>query len=304
MHKHISIIFIILFCTTTLSAQKVIPLWEQGQIPNYQKSDGREKYPERDIVWIQNVQEPTLEIYAPSAQNANGMAILICPGGGYHGLAYDWEGTDYAKWFNSIGITAFVLKYRIPTAESVIVSYIAPMQDAQRAIRYIRINAEKYHIKTNKVGVIGSSAGGHLASSLGTHYNEVFYEGKDSQDTISARPDFMMLIYPVISMQNDITHGGSRKNLLGENPTQELIHKFSNDEQVDENTPPTFIIHSGDDTVVPVENSIRMYQALIKNKVETTMHIFPKGGHGFSLGINNKDAPNWTPLAQEWLEGF
>lgn len=304
MQKLFSIIFITLFCAATISAQKVIPLWEQGQIPNYQKSDGQEKYPERNITWIENVQEPALEIYAPSVQNANGMAVLICPGGGYHGLAYDWEGTDYAKWFNSMGITAFILKYRIPTAESVIISYKAPMQDAQRAIRYIRMNADKYHLNTNKIGVIGSSAGGHLASSLGTHYNEDFYVGIDPQDSISCRPDFMMLIYPVISMLDNITHGGSRKNLLGENPTQELIHKFSNDEQVDENTPPTFIIHSGNDTAVPVENSIRMYQALVKNKVEATMHIFPKGGHGFSLGISNKNAPNWTPLAQEWLEGL
>ncbi len=304
MKKHLSIILVILFISTTISAQKVIPLWEQSQIPNYQKSDGQEKYPERNIIWIENVQEPALEIYTPSERNANGMAVLICPGGGYHGLAYDWEGTDYAKWFNSIGITAFVLKYRIPTAESVIVSYKAPMQDAQRAIRYIRMNAEKYHLNTNKIGVIGSSAGGHLASSLGTHYNEDFYEAKDTQDTINTRPDFMMLMYPVISMRNEITHSGSRKNLLGENPTQELIHKFSNDEQVDENTPPTFIIHSGNDTTVPVENSIRMYQSLVKNKVEATMHIFPKGGHGFSLGISNKNAPNWTPLAQEWLEGL
>lgn len=304
MKKLSSIFLILLFTSMTIAAQKVIPLWEQGQIPNYQKSDGKEKYPERNIVWIENVQEPTLEIYAPSVQNINGMAMLICPGGGYHGLAYDWEGTDYAKWLNSIGITAFVLKYRIPTAESVIVSYKAPMQDAQRAMRYIRMNAEKYHINTNKIGVIGSSAGGHLASSLGTHYNELFYEGKDAQDAVSSRPDFMMLIYPVISMQDNITHGGSRKNLLGENPTQELIHKFSIDEQVDENTPPTFIVHSGNDTAVPVENSIRMYQALIKNKVDATMHIYPNGGHGYSLGINNKNAPNWTPLAQEWLEKF
>ena len=161
-----------------LTAQEMVPLWSIESIPNYQKSKGKEVIPPRDIVFIKNVQTPTLQIFLPSKQNANGMAVLICPGGGYSGVAYDWEGTDYAKWFNSQGIAAFVLKYLMPQAESVITSYKAPIQDAQRAMRHIRFNATKFNIDKNKVGVIGSSAGGHLASTLGTHLNTSYYQPK------------------------------------------------------------------------------------------------------------------------------
>jgi len=282
-------------------AQEIIPLWDKGDIPNYKKSEGKEMIPPRDIVFIKNVQIPTLEIFLPSKQNANGLAVLICPGGGYTGVAYDWEGTDYAKWFNSQGIAAFVLKYRMPQAESVITSYKAPIQDAQRAIRYIRYHATKFNIQKNKVGVIGSSAGGHLASTLGTHLDIAYYTPKDSIDRENIQPNFMMLIYPVISMKDGVTHMGSKRKLLGETPTEDLVSIFSNELQVSEKTPPAFIIHSGDDKAVPVENSIRMYQALVKNKVKATMHIYPAGGHGYSLGKSKKRAPDWSNLAAEWL---
>ncbi len=290
--------------SATMLPQQIIPLWEKSDMPNYQKYKGKELLPPRDIVFIENVQEPTLEVLLPSEKNANGMAVLICPGGGYAGVAYDWEGIDIAKWLNSRDIAGFVLKYRMPQAESVITSYKAPMQDAQRAIRYIRQNAGKFNVNKNKVGVMGFSAGGHLASTLGTHYNEAFYEDVDELDKLSAKPSFMMLIYPVISMKKGITHNGSRNNLLGENPSDELVTKFSNELQVDENTPPTFILHSGDDNTVRVENSIRMYQALIKNKVDATMHIYPKDGHGYSLGKSNNESPDWAKLAEEWLLQF
>ncbi len=292
------------FIFNGLTAQEVIPLWSIESIPNYQKSEEQEEIPPRDIVFIQNVQTPTLEIFSPSKQNSNGMAVLICPGGGYGGVAYDWEGTDYAKWFNSLGVAAFVLKYRMPQAASVITSYKAPIQDAQRAIRHIRFHASKFNIDKNKVGVIGSSAGGHLASTLSTHLNTSYYQPKDTIDYELTRPDFMMLIYPVISMEKEVTHMGSRRNLLGELPIEELILQFSNETRVTENTPPTFIIHSGDDKTVPVENSIRMYKALVKNNVKTTMHIFPEGGHGYSLGKSKKSAPDWTELAENWLQSL
>lgn len=286
-----------------VAQSKIVDIWK-NTIPNYQKSNGKEKIPERDIVFILNVQTPTLEIFLPTKKNANGMAVLICPGGGYSGVAYDWEGTDYAKWFNSQGIAAFVLKYRMPQAESVVTSYKAPIQDAQRAIRYIRHHAEKFNVDKEKVGVVGSSAGGHLASTLGTHLEIEYYKQTDSIDNEKTRPDFMMLIYPVISMKDRVTHNGSKKNLLGEKPSEELVLKFSNELRVTESTPPAFIIHSGDDKAVPVENSIRFYQALVKNKVPATMHLFPKGGHGYSLGISNKKAPDWRSLAEEWLKSI
>jgi acetyl esterase/lipase len=303
MKQIISTSFCLLLLSTSLFAQEVISLWEIGRIPNYQKSKGKEVIPPRDIVFIMNVQTPTLEIFLPSKKSANGMGVLICPGGGYRGVAYDWEGTDYAKWFNSQGIAAFVLKYRMPQAESVISSYEAPIQDAQRAIRYIRYHADQFNIDKDKVGVIGSSAGGHLASTLGTH-SERYYQLQDSIDSESKRPDFMMLIYPVISMKAGITHQGSKNKLLGKIAPDDLIESFSNESRVTGSTPPTFIIHSGDDKVVPVENSIGMYQALVKNKIPTTMHIYPEGGHGYGLGIHNSRAPDWPLLAVEWLKSL
>jgi len=284
-----------------LTAQEIVPIWDANTIPNYKKTDAQEFIPLRDVLFIQNVQTPTLEFFLPSKQNSNGMAVLICPGGGYGGVAYDWEGTDYAKWFNSQGIAAFVLKYRMPQAESVITSHLAAIQDAQRAIKYIRFNATKFNVDKNKIGVIGSSAGGHLASTLGTHLDKNYYKPIDKIDIETFQPDFMMLIYPVISMKKEITHNGSRNSLLSKNPSEKLVLQFSNELRVSENTPPTFIIHSGNDKAVPVENSIRFYQSLVKNKVNATMHIFPEGGHGYSLGKSNKAAPDWTGLAVNWL---
>ena len=295
--------YIILFflgVSYTLQAQEVISLWSDDEIPNYQKSDEKEFIPEREIIFIQKVQKPSLEVFLPSKLNANGKAVLILPGGGYAGVAYDWEGTDYAKWFNSQGIAAFVLKYRMPQAASVITSHEAPIQDAQRAMRYIRFHAEKYNINKNKVGVIGSSAGGHLASTLGTH-EKVYYAEKDEVDKESARPNFMMLIYPVITMKKGITHNSSRNKLLGENPSELLVNQFSNELNVTKKTPQAFIIHSGNDKTVAVENSLLFYKALLSNKVDATMHIFPKGGHGYSLGKSRINAPDWRAMAEAWL---
>jgi acetyl esterase/lipase len=284
----------------TMAAQQIIPLWEDNSIPNYRISDGKEVIPPRDIVSIQNVQKPTLEIFLPSKKNATGMAILICPGGGYGSVSYDWEGTDYAKWLNSLGIAAFVLKYRMPQAESVIISYKAPIQDAQRAMRYIRFNADDFNIDKNNLGVIGSSAGGHLASTLAIH-DANYYDLKDEIDTEEKQPNFQLLIYPVISMKKGVTHMGSRNSLLGKNPSEALELQFSNELQVTTNTPPTFIVHSGDDKAVPVENSLRLYKALLNNNVNTTMHIYPEGGHGYSLGKSKESAPDWSTLAEQWL---
>lgn len=304
MYRKTLIILSVFIISQSSFSQELVSLWEEKSIPNYNASIEMESIRDGNIVSIRNVQTPTLEVFLPSKQNANGMAVLICPGGGYGSVSYDWEGTDYAKWFNSQGIAAFVLKYRMPQAKSVITSYKAPIQDAQRAMRYIRFNALKFNIDKNKVGVIGSSAGGHLASTLGTHLDMNYYEPTDNIDLENMRPDFMMLIYPVISMKKDITHMGSRNNLLGKNPSEKLVLQFSNELRVTENTPPTFIIHSGDDKAVPVENSISIYKALVKNNVKTTMHIFPNGGHGYSLGKSKKSVPDWTELASSWLDSL
>ncbi len=301
MKIFISILVLALFVSTKLSALEVLPLWPQNSMPNFQSSQGKEVTPLRDIVFIKNVQKPSLERFLPSKQNANGMAVLILPGGGYSGVAYDWEGSDYAKWFNSQGVAAFVLKYRMPQAESVITSYEAPIQDAQRAMRYIRFHAEKFNLDKNLLGVVGSSAGGHLASTLATHQQN-YYPEKDAIDSESFQPNFMMLLYPVISMKKGVTHNGSRNRLLGKSPSKQLISQFSNETRVTKQTPPAFIVHSGNDTAVPVANSILMYQALLKHNVKTTMHIYPEGGHGYSLGLNNEQAPNWTTLASPWLK--
>jgi len=296
---------LVLFLSLSISAQiKTLPLWPEGKMPNYQKSDEKEEIDVNTISWISKVQQPTLEVYLPPQASANGQAVLVCPGGGYAGLAYDWEGTEIAKYLNSKGIAAGVLKYRLPGSASVKENFKAPLQDAQRGIRMLRANASDWNIDKEKVGVMGFSAGGHLASTLGTHFQNAFYSAIDDIDSEEIRPDFMILIYPVISMDPKITHQGSRDNLLGKNPTAALEKQFSNDLQVTENTPTTFILHTGDDQTVPVENSLRMYKALQEKKVQTEMHIYPKGGHGFSLANGVYYLESWSERLTDWLRNL
>jgi acetyl esterase/lipase len=224
-------------------------------------------------------------------------AVVICPGGGYAVLSIDKEGINIAKWFNSIGISAFVLKYRLPSDEIMKDKTVGPLQDAQEAIRTLRRNAKKWNLDESKIGVIGFSAGGHLASTVSTHYLDKVY---DSKDEISARPDFSMLIYPVITMENGITHNGSKESLLGKTPSEDLIAKYSNEKEVNENTPPTFLVHATDDHSVPVENSINYYLALKKNKVIAEMHLYQNGGHGFGLGTQGTNT-DWPTACESWL---
>lgn len=292
----ITIIF--LGVTGFSQAQNIeIPLWS-GAIPGAVVSESYKEVPvlENGIVTgVSKVTAPTLTVFVP--EKPNGSAIVICPGGGYAYLAINKEGFKVAKWFNTLGITAFVLKNRLPSDEIMKDKSIGPLQDAQEAIRYVRRNAEKWAINTQKVGVIGFSAGGHLASTLSTHYKDEVYKVTDS---ISARPDFSILIYPVISMDEKITHGGSRKNLLGTAPSQELIDKYSNEKQIDTATPPTYMVHAIDDKTVPVENSLQYFLALKNNKVPCEIHFYEKGSHGFGLG-NNGTSKNWTIQCEEWL---
>lgn len=247
---------------------------------------------------IKNIGKPSIVPYVPEKQN--GSAILICPGGAYLYQAYDKEGVDIAQWFNSIGITAFILKYRLP-AEGYSDGTNVPLMDAQRALRVIRSNADHWGIDTAKIGVIGFSAGGHLASSLGTLYQKNVYEGLDQADQQSARPDFMILMYPVISMMDSITHAGSKKNLLGESPDEDIVLQFSTDLQVNNATPPTFIVHASDDKAVIPENSLLFYRALLNANVPAELHMFEKGGHGFGIRQATGPVSKWTLLCEHWL---
>lgn len=296
------LLFIFVFLSLSGQTQNTtMPLWEED-IPNYKPSDETEQADTNGIVRISKVQKPDMAVYLPSKTNATGQAVVICPGGGYSILAYDWEGTDIAKWLNSKGIAGIVLKYRLPGSESNIVRHKSPLLDAQRAIRLTRYHADEWNIHPDRIGVMGFSAGGHLASTLGTHFDEVKSGIEDPAAMASSRPDFMVLVYPVISFDPKFGHIGSRNNLIGKDPGQELINRFSNEKQVTANTPPTFLVHAGDDEGVPVENSLMFYKALQENDVPAEMHIYPEGGHGFGLALENKHLHTWTDLCIDWMK--
>jgi acetyl esterase/lipase len=244
--------------------------------------------------------KPTMTVYLPAKEKATGSAVVIFPGGGYQMVAIDHEGRQVARWLNELGIAAFVVDYRHRGRGY---GHPAPIQDAQRAIRTVRSRSAEFGIEPNKIGIIGFSAGGHLASTAGTHFNEKFYEPVDANDSASARPDFMILIYPVISM-GPISHSGSRSALLGRNASQELADKFSNEKQVDSNTPPTFLVHATDDKTVPVENSINFYLACKKARVPVEMHIWQKGEHGFGLGKPGTPVSRWPALCADWMNNM
>jgi acetyl esterase/lipase len=288
----------------TQAQDTTISLWPAGKIPNYKKTNEVEKAESTDIVRISHVQSPEIAVFFPAKRNASGQAVIICPGGGYAILAYDWEGTDVAKFLNAKGITAIVLKYRLPNSKSNITPYLSPLMDAKRAMRIVRANADKWNIKKNNIGIMGFSAGGHLASTLATHFDDGDKNSKDSTEQQSSRPDFAVLIYPVISMDKKITHMGSHNNLIGENADSSLTNLYSNELQVTKQTPPTFLLHATDDGAVPVENSLRFYEACKTNGVPASMHIFPKGGHGFGLGIGKGELEVWPDLLVGWMRGL
>ncbi|WP_026712417.1 prolyl oligopeptidase family serine peptidase [Flavobacterium daejeonense] len=274
-------------------------LWDK--IPGAVKNETYKEEPRLDSngnrTGIRKVTEPTLMPFLVQNNGINNPAVIVCPGGGYSVLSIDKEGIKVAEWFNSIGVSAFVLKYRLPSDEIMKDKIIGPLQDAQEAIRTLRRNADKWHIDPSKIGIMGFSAGGHLASTASTHYLDKVYDHKGD---ISARPDFSMLIYPVISMEKGITHNGSKESLLGKTASDELISKYSNEKQINENTPPTFLVHATDDGAVPVENSINYYLALKKNKVAAEMHLYQNGGHGFGLGTKGTNI-DWPAALEHWL---
>jgi acetyl esterase/lipase len=276
-----------------------IPLWPESP-PFSKPNDLVEKTWTTNVMRVENVTEPKLYPFLPPADQRNGSSVVICPGGGYRILAIDHEGYAIARWFNERGIAAFVLKYRLPNDEAMDEKAIIPLLDAQQAIRMVRKNAGEWGLDPQKVGIMGFSAGGHLASTVGTHFHEPV---GPIEDTTSVRPDFMILGYPVVSMLETTTHGGSRKALLGSDPPLGLVRRFSNELQVTSQTPPTFIVHSTDDKAVPVENSLQFYQALVDHSVPAEMHLYESGGHGYGMAESDEALSSWMDRLSDWLKG-
>jgi acetyl esterase/lipase len=288
-------------CTMSAIAQKIVPLYP-GTVPGSKPGEVQEirNVNEKGQVRYERVTVPTLEVWMPEKNKATGAAVIIVPGGGYRLVSYTNEGTDIAAEFARMGVTAFILKYRLPSDNTMSDNTTGPLQDAQMAIHTVRSRATEWGIDPKRVGIIGFSAGGHLASTAGTHLDQVVISNPGN---ISLRPDFMVLVYPVISFTAELMHKGSRDNLLGAQPDIETARRYSNELQVTPNTPPTLLIHSADDKTVPVGNSIRFYEALLKNGVSAEMHLYPKGGHGFGIGPDR--APDhWTDRVQHWLKAL
>jgi acetyl esterase/lipase len=301
MKKSLLIFFISIFSMHNLYAQTTISLYD-GSVPNSKPYATHEQWQPQDngdtIISLTSV--PTLTLFLPDKKIANGTAVIIYPGGGYWVTSIVKEGFAVAKEFNKWGVAAFVLKYRIPNDSSMADKKIGPLQDAQRAIQLVRIHAKEWNVNANKVGIMGFSAGGHLASTAATHFNHSYIENTNN---ISLRPDFSIFIYPVISFQDSIGHIGSRDQLIGKNPPKNLLDSFSNELQVTAQTPPTFLVHATDDDAVPVMNSIVFYEALLHYKIPAEMHIYNAGGHGF--GMNNpttKDA--WMERCKNWMQSM
>ena len=273
---------ILLSVATMLCAQNTfeLPLWPAGA-PNSNGLTGTEEDLEGGRV--ANVIKPSITVY--KADKPNGMAIIMCPGGGYARLAMNHEGHDMAPWLNAQGITYIVLKYRMPNGH-----YEVPLSDAEQAIRLVRQHAKEWNIRPDRIGIMGASAGGHLAASLATLYS--------SNET---RPDFQILFYPVISMVPGVTHGGSRQNLLGNNPSQELEDKYTLEKQVNERTPQAFIMLSADDGAVPPANGIHYFEALLQHQVPATLHVYPTGGHGWGFRDAFTYKRQWTGELERWL---
>jgi acetyl esterase/lipase len=296
--KRIKIVTVFLLISTTMYAQQVVPLYT-GKIPNSiidtvsEKNSGLAGHQ-----FIKDVTSPTLTVYLPEKEKATGTAVIICPGGGYGFLSISHEGYQVAKVFQNMGIAAFVIKYRLPSDKSMIDKSIGPLQDAQRAIQMVRQEAKEWHIDTSKVGIVGFSAGGHLAALAGTHYDKAYIENTEN---INLRPNFLILAYPVISFTDSLTHLGSRDNLIGKNPSKDKIIFFSNELHVTKNTPPAFLVHASDDKTVNVENSIIFYQALLAKGVNSEMLLYPKGRHGFGLN-NSTTKDQWMVTCKNWME--
>lgn len=266
-----------------MSSQEKIMLYPNGATESNKLTVGETN---RDADFKLNISEARMLAFPAPKEKANGTAVLICPGGGYAGLSVIKEGEEVAKWFNELGVTAFVLYYRMPNGH-----WQIPLNDVHTAFSIIHTRAKEWNINTKKIGIMGFSAGGHLASTAGTHFK-----------TKTERPAFMILGYPVVTMNKELTHGGSRKNLLGENPTDEMVKLYSNELQVTRKTPPTFMVHAKDDKAVPLANSEQLLVALKSKKVPAELHVFDEGGHGFGMRKRGIPVDAWPDRLKTWLQ--
>jgi acetyl esterase/lipase len=298
------IVIISLFTTWFMQdtkAQQTIPLYD-GKIPNSKPYTTKEFWEPQNngdtIVHYTSV--PTLTIFLPDKSRANGAAVVICPGGGYWVTSIVKEGYNVARKFNEMGVAAFVLKYRVPNDSSMTDKKIGPLQDAQRAIQLVRMHAVEWNLNPNRVGITGFSAGGHLASTAATHFEHTYIENPNN---VNLRPDFAILIYPVISFQETIGHVGSKDQLIGKNAPKELTDFFSNELRVTAQTPTTFLVHATDDSTVPVMNSVSFYEALLKYKIPAEIHIYKGGGHGFGMH-NPTSEDEWMERCRNWMQSM
>ena len=295
----IVIMLMLMLLPMGMKAQEFIRLWDGVRMPNSRGVEVKDSIARER--WFK-VSSPGMYVFAPSSEENKHAAVLIVPGGGYVKLAYDISGLQLAKWFNTMGITAFVLIHRMPGSPDCVEGYKAPLQDAQRAIRYIRAHADRYAIDTTKIGVMGSSAGGHVASSV-SNIDLDWSRAGDEMDRFGFKPDFTILVSPVINMDGEWAHKGSRDNLLGKSPRRELLELFSIDKQVTASTPPAFMVHATNDPVVPSMNSILYYSALRRAGVAgASIHIFPEGKHSIALRNNPGSTMLWVQLCEEWLK--
>ncbi|MFY1047850.1 alpha/beta hydrolase [Chryseobacterium sp. GP-SGM7] len=296
MRKGILILLIFIF--NHISAQEKQMFWPKGEMPNSKILASKTKKKKE----LAKLKEPELFAFLPPIKERKQMSVIIIPGGGYSKLTYDEGAFQIAKWMNTLGISAFVLNYRLPISTDLIQREIAPLQDIQASIKYIRKNAELWKISPNLVGVVGTSAGGHLATSV-SNITKDYTNLKGDWTTISTIPDFAVLFCPVIDF-GEYAHKGSRESLLGENVSTEKIKEYSMQNRVTEKTPPTILFHNQDDTAVPPMNSILYYKAMTKNKVKGAMFIFPKGGHRFFVTDKDALSENWKKLCADWLESI
>lgn len=296
--KIFKLFFLILFALTYQMTSAQIYLWETGKMPNSKGLRLTDSIAnDRQFV----VANPNIDVYTPSKEENRGFAVLVIPGGGYVRLAHVVSGSQIAKYINSIGGTAFVLKYRLPVSPDLKQREIGPLQDGQRAIKIMRALAPKYGYAANKIGVFGTSAGGQLASSLGV-YTDDYTEVKDTLYKYSFRPDFMILLSPVITLADPYAHKGSRENLLGKDANKSLIDQFSTQLHVTAQTPPTILFHANDDKSVPSLNSVMFYTALREKGVDASLHIFPHGGHAINLTKSPGSTALWVPILDAWLK--
>jgi acetyl esterase/lipase len=280
-----------------------VPLFK-GKIPNSKHSRKKERLVKGDFTWLYDVEKPIISVYLPQKKYTTGRAVVICPGGGYRFLSYDnfVEGTDVARYFNSIGVAGIVLNYRLPSLETSKIPYLSPIIDVKRAMRMVRANAVSWNINPSKIGIMGFSAGGHLASTLATHFDNGDLNSKDIVERFSCRPDFMILLYPVITFLDSTIATRTQKTLLGNNPDKVQLQYFSNEQHVTKNTPPTYISHAENDSIVSVRHSILFYQALRRNNVSAELHILPVGGHGYGLVPTSKHLSSWKENLELWLQ--